>query len=96
MPEVVTKYPETALKILKDANINCGSGTQQKILINCPKQNFCSLPTGELCIYGLQDIPQMTQIHLLDFFLLPNSVILFASVFVMVFLLGIVMGIKIK
>lgn len=96
MPEVVTKYPEIALKILKNANINCGSGTQPKILINCPKENFCSLPTGELCIYDIKDIPKMTQIHPLDVFFLPNSVILFASVFVMVFLLGIVAGIKIK
>ena len=96
MPELVTRYPEIALKILKDAKLNCGGGTQPKILIHCPKQNFCSLPTGELCIYGINYIPQMTQIKSMDIFFLPDSIILFVSVFVMVFLLGIIVGRKIS
>ena len=96
MPELLTKYPDIALGILKSANVDCGSGTKPKILISCPKQNFCSLSTGELCVYGIADIPQMTQINSLDFFFQPISVILFASMFVLVFLLGMVAGIKIK
>ena len=96
MPEIITKYPEVVLKVLKSADINCGSGTQPKILVNCPKQNFCSLPTGELCIYGIADIPQMTQIHALDVFLVPSFIIPFASLFVLIFLLGMITGVKIK
>jgi len=62
MPELISKYPEIVLQILKEAGIECGTGAKQQILVNCPAEKFCSLPTGELCIYGLTDIPKMTQI----------------------------------
>ena len=37
-------------------------GRNQKILTQCPHERFCALSTGELCIYGIEEIPQMTQI----------------------------------
>ncbi len=40
----------------------CGEGAEQKILTQCPAEKFCALTTGEICVYGLEDIPQMTQI----------------------------------
>ncbi len=62
MPELISKYPDIVLQILKEAGVECGTGIKQQILVNCPAEKFCSLPTGELCIYGLNDIPKMTQI----------------------------------
>ena len=62
MPEIISKYPDIVLQILKEAGIECGTGAKQQILVNCPAERFCSLPTGELCVYGLNDISKMTQI----------------------------------
>lgn len=62
MPEQISKYPDVTLKILKEAGAACGEGAPQKILTACPPERFCSLPTGEICIYGLADVPKMTQV----------------------------------
>lgn len=62
MPEQISKYPEVTLEVLKGAGARCGEGVEQRILTRCPSDRFCSLPTGEICVYGIQDIPQMTQI----------------------------------
>ena len=62
MPEIISKYPDIVLQILREAGIECGTGAKQQILVNCPAEKFCSLPTGELCVYGLNDVPKMTQI----------------------------------
>lgn len=64
MPEILTKYPQVVLQILKEAGLKCGAGATQKILTQCPQDRFCSLPTGELCIYGLDEIDKMTQISI--------------------------------
>lgn len=62
MPEIVTKYPDVLIKELKDVNGKCGEGQPQQILKKCPTDQFCSLPTGEICVYNLKDISTMTQI----------------------------------
>ncbi len=62
MPEQISKYPEVTLKVLKGAGARCGEGLEQKILTRCPEERFCSLPTGEICVYGVGEISQMTQI----------------------------------
>ena len=62
MPEVISKHPEITIKVLEGAGARCGSQFQPKILKNCPPERFCSLPTGEICVYGVPEIPQMTQI----------------------------------
>jgi len=62
MPEQITKYPDVTLKVLKGAGAICGEGVEQKILKDCPPDRFCSLPTGEICVYGISEIPKMTQI----------------------------------
>jgi hypothetical protein len=64
MPEQITKYPDVTLQVLNGAGAVCGRGAPQKILTQCPVERFCSLPSGELCIYGIDQIPQMTQIKL--------------------------------
>lgn len=62
MPEQITKHPDATLQLLKAAGAVCGQGAQQKVLTQCPKERFCALPTGEVCIYGIDQIAQMTQI----------------------------------
>ncbi|MEN8260096.1 MAG: hypothetical protein ABFS02_05825 [Pseudomonadota bacterium] len=62
MPEQISKYPQVTLKVLKGAGAVCGEGAEQEILTQCPREQFCSLPTGEVCIFGLDQISQMTQI----------------------------------
>ena len=95
MPELLTKHPEIALQVLKSADIQCGKGKPQKILTTCPQNQFCSLPGGELCIYGTNDLPAMKQIHGWD--LLPNLVLdpTFVFIFAILFLAGIFLGVRI-
>jgi hypothetical protein len=50
------------LKVLQGAGAACNQGAPQKILTKCPANRFCSLPTGEICVYGITEIPRMTQI----------------------------------
>jgi hypothetical protein len=64
MPEQISKYPDVTLSVLKGAGAACGEGAEQKILKKCPTERFCALPTGEICVYGIDEIPQMTQITL--------------------------------
>lgn len=95
MPEMLTKHPEIALNILKEANIKCGVGEKQKILTSCPKDKFCSLPTGELCIYGTKDISQMTQISAQDLLFLPHVFSGLLAVAVLISAIGVMIGIHI-
>lgn len=96
MPEILTKHPDIVLTVLKKSHINCGSGVQPKILTLCPAKNFCSLPAGELCIYGIDEVSQMHQIRPMDVFLLPDAILFFGMICVFAFLMGLVVGIKVK
>jgi hypothetical protein len=62
MPEQISKYPEVTLQVLTGAGARCGEGIPPKILVKCPAERFCALPGGEICVYGITQIPQMTQI----------------------------------
>jgi hypothetical protein len=62
MPEQISKYPDVTLQVLRESGAVCGQGAPQKILKQCPRERFCSLRTGEICVYGINDIPNMTQI----------------------------------
>ena len=62
MPEQITKHPEVTLEVLKSAGAKCGEGAPQQILKKCPADRFCALPGGEMCVYGIDQIPKMTQI----------------------------------
>jgi len=66
VPEQISKYPEVTSEVLKGAGARCAEGAQQKILTQCPQERFCALSTGEVCIYGIEEIPQMTQITTKD------------------------------
>jgi hypothetical protein len=61
MPEVLTRYPDVALQVLKSGGAKCGAHVKQQILTTCPPDHFCALPHGEICVYGLNDIHKMTQ-----------------------------------
>jgi hypothetical protein len=62
MPEQLTKHPDVTLQVLRSAGAHCGDGVPQEILGTCPAERFCKLPGGEICVYGLDDAPRMTQI----------------------------------
>lgn len=66
MPEIITKYPDSLIKVLTDAGAKCGVGSKQQILTSCPAEKFCALPSGEICVYTINDIPSMTQIKVAD------------------------------
>jgi hypothetical protein len=66
MPEQLTKHPEVTLQVLRSAGARCGEGAPQEILTRCPAERFCKLPGGEVCVYGLPQASQMTQISAAD------------------------------
>jgi hypothetical protein len=66
MPEQLTKHPEVTLQVLRSAGAQCGVGAPQAILTQCPAARFCKLPGGEVCVYGLQEAPRMTQLSAAD------------------------------
>jgi hypothetical protein len=62
MPEQITKYPDVTIQVLREGGARCGPGVKKNILTQCPSERFCSLPSGEMCIYGIGEIAQMTQV----------------------------------
>ena len=62
MPEQISKYPDVTLQVLRESGAVCGQGAPQNILKKCPRERFCSLRTGEICVYGINEIPKMTQV----------------------------------
>ena len=62
VPEQLTRHPDVTLQVLRSAGAQCGTGSPPKILTACPPARFCRLPGGEICVYGLDDALQMTQV----------------------------------
>lgn len=103
MPEQLTKYPEITLKVLASAGAKCGQGAPQAILKACPRDQFCQLPGGEMCVYGLDQAPRMTQIASSEWqelfvslqqpFELPPAILHPASVGGISFLLGVLVAV---
>jgi hypothetical protein len=62
MPEVVTKHPDVVKQVLASAGARCGAGEPQRILTKCPREQFCALPGGEICVYGVDGVDSMTQL----------------------------------
>ena len=62
MPEQISKYPDVTLQVLRESGAVCGQGAPQNILKQCPRERFCSLRTGEICVFGINEIPKMTQV----------------------------------
>lgn len=62
MPEIITKHPEIVKEVLKSAGAKCDAGAPQKILTKCPPAQFCALPGGEICVYAVSGVPDMTQL----------------------------------
>jgi hypothetical protein len=67
MPELLTKHPDVVMKLLQQAGGKCGAGQEQTILKNCPPERFCTVPGGEMCVFGLEQARQMTQISAQEF-----------------------------
>ena len=66
MPEQISRYPDVTLQVLSESGAVCGQGAPQNILKQCPRDRFCSLRTGEICVYGISEIPKMTQVTTQD------------------------------
>ncbi len=64
MPEILTKHPKVVADILnKTKKVRCGKGHTPRILTRCPAKQFCVIPNiGEFCIYGENQLSNMTQI----------------------------------
>lgn len=62
MPEIITKHPAIVLQVLKSEGAQCGTGAKPKILKSCPADKFCTLAGGELCVFGSDELGQMTQL----------------------------------
>jgi hypothetical protein len=62
MPEVVTKHPDVVKEVLQSAGAKCGVGAPQQILNKCPREHFCALPGGEICVYSVDGVSDMTQL----------------------------------
>jgi hypothetical protein len=63
MPEMITKYPDVTLQVLRSAGARCGEGAPQQILKACSRERFCALPGGEVCVFGLDEVGKMTQVQ---------------------------------
>jgi len=66
MPEQLSKYPEVTLQVLQGAGARCGPDVERKILGKCPAERFCAFDSGEICVYGLDQISQMTQLSVAE------------------------------
>jgi hypothetical protein len=62
VPEQISKYPDITIQVLREGGAQCGSGVEKKILKACPSERFCAFPSGEICVFGLNQVEQMTQI----------------------------------
>ena len=62
MPELLTKHPEVAIRVLEGGGARCGPGQEQTILTQCRPERFCTTSAGELCVFGLDEVSKMTQI----------------------------------
>lgn len=91
MPEIISRYPEVTLKVLKEAGAKCGEGLPQKILTKCPEERFCSLPTGETCVYGVNETYKASQFSDGPFPIFI-SIYIFAIFIVAAFIIGIFAG----
>ena len=59
LPEIVTEHPGAVLHKLEAAGGRCGEEEPREILVDCPPERFCAMPEGEICVYGIDEIPQM-------------------------------------
>ncbi|TAN57329.1 hypothetical protein EPN15_04750 [Patescibacteria group bacterium] len=91
MPEIISRYPEITLKVLKESGARCGEGLPQKILTKCPEERFCSLSTGEICVYGADQINKVTQFSAGPFPMFVNFYI-FIILAILIFFGGFFLG----
>ncbi|EKD72197.1 MAG: hypothetical protein ACD_45C00739G0004 [uncultured bacterium] len=101
MPEIITKYPEVVMQVLQGSGAKCGTGEKQKILTHCPPGQFCSLPAGEMCVYGIQDISHMQQVSSTEIFQIIKDVppmfsLMNLGLLAVIFLVGLFIGTRIK
>lgn len=98
MPEIISRYPEVVKSVLEQAKMKCGSGTTPKILTSCPDTQLCQLPNGkgEICIYSIEDIGNMTQVSSIQFLRSGDFLVPAISLGVMILVIGIMIGMAIN
>ena len=98
MPEIITRYPAAVESVLKAANMKCGTGVKPKVLTSCPDEKLCQLPSGkgEICVYSIQDIDNMSQISSFQFLQSSNFIVPAISLGVMILVVGIMAGMAIN
>ncbi len=89
MPEIITRYPDVTLRVLQDAGAQCGAGTTPTILHDCPPQRFCTLPTGEVCVLGINELHRAQQVTVWQLWQQPVLALPTVAIVVLVFLLGV-------
>ncbi|MBI4425955.1 MAG: hypothetical protein HY567_00055 [Candidatus Kerfeldbacteria bacterium] len=88
MPEIITRYPDVTLRVLQDAGAQCGVGTTPKILRHCPPARFCTLPTGEVCVLGINELHRAQQVTVWQLLQQPLLGLPAVALVVLIFLLG--------
>ena len=93
MPELLARKPEIVMKILINNGAKCNTGEKQQILTNCPPDKFCSLKTGEFCIYGVNELSHSSQIQPMDMYF---SDWVYISITIMILIFGMFCGWMLK
>lgn len=92
MPEIISKYPNVTLKVLREAGAQCGQGLPQKILTKCPQDRFCALSTGEVCVLGVNELTRAQQVTPGAVFLQPLFLVPGILLTILVFVIGAAFG----
>jgi len=61
MPDLMTRYPDTAQKVFESGRGQCTGDREPRILKDCPHNQLCVFPGGEVCVYGLNQIRRIPQ-----------------------------------
>ena len=62
MPDVLAKHPDVVIQVLQSQGATCGAAGEPQILKDCPREAFCRLQGGELCVLGVDQVARSTQI----------------------------------
>lgn len=94
MPEIISKYPDLAIKALNEGGGRCGEGITQHILTKCPPERFCRIKNIEVCVYGINEIHKTQQITTLTLLAQPPLYFPLVAIVVVVFVVGLFIGWK--
>ncbi len=94
MPEIISKYPDLAIKALNEGGGRCGEGIEQHILTKCPIERFCRIKNIEVCVYGINEIHKAQQITPVTLLAQPPLYFALLAMILIGFVAGLYMGWK--